>query len=161
MVLDGVLERFVKKSLVTAMARLVMQRAPSPEWVDELFEEHRERQYTRELLLSMVVELMALVALGLRPALNAAAQAMKELPVSVAALYEKVKRTEQEVVRALVRRPRRRRAAEARGRGRATAAVKAPINHPCSGHPPTGGEAPARPEERFSESGRRGTTPRG
>jgi IS4 transposase len=102
MVLDGVLERFVKKSPVTVMARLVMQRALSPEWVDELFEEHRERQYTRELLFSMVVDLMSLVALGLRPSLNAAAQAMKELPVSVAALYEKVKRTEPEVVRALV-----------------------------------------------------------
>ena len=102
MVLDGVLERFVKKSPVTVMARLVMQRALSPQWVDELFEEHRERQYTRELLFSMVVDLMALVALGLRPSLNAAAQAMKELPVSVAALYDKVKHTEPEVVRALV-----------------------------------------------------------
>lgn len=102
MVLDGVLERFVKKSPVTVMARLVMQRALSPEWVDALFEEHRERQYTRELLFSMVVDLIALVALGLRPSLNAAAQAMKELPVSVAALYEKVKRSEPEVVRALV-----------------------------------------------------------
>jgi IS4 transposase len=102
MVLDEVLERFAKKSPVTVMARLVMQRALSPEWMDELFETHRERQYTRELLFSMVVDLMALVALGLRPSLNAAAQAMKELPVSAAALYEKVKRTEPDVVRALV-----------------------------------------------------------
>ncbi len=102
MVLDAVLERFVKQSSVAVMARLVMQRALSPEWMDELFEQQRERQYTRELLFSTQVDLMALVALGLRPSLHAAAQAMKELPVSLAALYEKLKRTEPDVVRALV-----------------------------------------------------------
>ena len=102
MVLDAVLERFVKDSPVSVMARMTMQRALSPEWIDQLFEEHREQQYTRELLFSTVVDLMALVALGLRPSLHAAAQAMEELPVSVAALYEKVKGTEPDVVRALV-----------------------------------------------------------
>ena len=102
MVLDEVLQRFAKESPVTVMARLTMQRALSPEWMDELFEEHRHQQYTRELLFSTQVELMGLVALGQRPSLHAAAQAMKELPVSVAALYEKVKHTEPEVVRALV-----------------------------------------------------------
>jgi hypothetical protein len=44
-----------------------------------LFEQHRQRQYTRELLFSTVVDLMALVALGLRPSLHAAAQASDEL----------------------------------------------------------------------------------
>jgi hypothetical protein len=102
MVLDEVLKRFAKESPVTIMARLTMQRALSPEWMDELFEAHRDQQYTRELLFSTEVDLMALVALGLRPSLHAAAQSMKELPVSVAALYEKVKHTEPEVVSALV-----------------------------------------------------------
>ncbi|HVG57561.1 MAG TPA: IS4 family transposase [Hyalangium sp.] len=101
MVLDEVLKRFANESPVTLMARLTMQRALSPEWMDELFEAKREQQYTRELLFSTEVELMALVALGLRPSLHAVAQSMKELPVSVAALYEKVKHTEPEVVRAL------------------------------------------------------------
>jgi hypothetical protein len=59
---DAVLERFVKESPVSVMARLVLQRAVSAEWVDSLFEEHRERQYTRELLFSTVVELMSVVA---------------------------------------------------------------------------------------------------
>lgn len=102
MVLDEVLKRFANESPVTIMARLTMQRALSPEWMDELFEAKREQQYTRELLFSTEVDLMALVALGLRPSLHAAAQSMKELPVSVAALYEKVKHTEPGVVRALV-----------------------------------------------------------
>ncbi|HEX8821737.1 MAG TPA: IS4 family transposase, partial [Archangium sp.] len=46
---------------------------------------------------------MALVALGLKPSLHAAAQASPELGVSLTALYDKVNHTEPEVVRALVR----------------------------------------------------------
>ncbi|WP_331117790.1 IS4 family transposase, partial [Archangium sp.] len=96
-------ERFTKKSPLTVMARLLMQQALSREWLDELFEQHRDKQYTRELLFSTVVDLMALVALGFRPSLHAAAQANCELGVSLAALYDKVNRTEPEVVGALVR----------------------------------------------------------
>jgi IS4 transposase len=103
MALEAVLERFVKRSPLPVMARLLMQRALSPEWLEAQFEAHRQQQYTRELLFSTQVELMALVALGLRPSLNAAAQSSDELKVSVQALYEKVKHTEPEVVRALVR----------------------------------------------------------
>ncbi|SEJ61967.1 hypothetical protein SAMN04244572_04677, partial [Azotobacter beijerinckii] len=63
-------------------------------WVDEVFETNRQRQYPRELLFSTVVELMSLVSLGLRPSLHAAARQMDNLPVSLAALYDKVSRTE-------------------------------------------------------------------
>lgn len=101
MALDAVLERFIHDSPVSVMARLALQRAIAPEWMDSLFEQHRERQYTRELLFSTVVELMSVVAMGLRPSLHAAAKA-SELQVSLAALYDKVKRTEPALVRALV-----------------------------------------------------------
>ncbi|WP_081466024.1 IS4 family transposase [Stigmatella aurantiaca] len=84
------------------MARLVLQRAVSAEWMDALFEAHRQRQYMRELLFSTVVELMSVVAMGLRPSLHAAAKA-SEVGASVAALYEKVNRMEPGLVRALVR----------------------------------------------------------
>jgi hypothetical protein len=47
--------------------------------VDEVFEEHRGRQYTRELLFSTVVDLMGLVALGMRPSLHAAASYHRKL----------------------------------------------------------------------------------
>jgi IS4 transposase len=102
MALEAVFERFARKSPLAVLARLLMQRALSPEWLEALFEEHRERQYTRELLFSTVVELMALVALGLRPSLHAAAQESDELKVSVQALYDKVNHTRPELVRALV-----------------------------------------------------------
>jgi IS4 transposase len=103
MALEAVYERFTKKSPLTVMARLVMQQALSPEWLEEVFERNRDKQYTRELLFARVVDLMAVVALGLKPSLHAAAQASLELRVSLAALYDKVKRTEPQVVGALVR----------------------------------------------------------
>lgn len=84
------------------MARLALQRALDPAWADELFERESGAQYQRELLFSTTVELMSLVAVGLRPSLHAAAQACPDLPVSVQALYDKVKHTEPNLVRALV-----------------------------------------------------------
>lgn len=102
MALDAVFERFVQHSPLPVMARLLMQRALSPAWLDGLFEEHRQRQYTRELLFSTEVDLMAWVALGLRPSLHAAAQASDALKVSLQALYEKVNHTEPQGVRQLV-----------------------------------------------------------
>ena len=102
---DAVLARFVAEAPVVVMARLAIERGLSAEWVDTLFEQHRERQYTRELLFSTVVDLMELVALGLRPSLHAAARralATGELGVSLQALYDKVNHTEPAVLRALV-----------------------------------------------------------
>jgi IS4 transposase len=101
MALDAVLERFVKGSPVGVMARLTLQQAISPQWLNELFEENRERQYTRELLFSTTVDLMSVVAMGLQPSLHAAVQA-SDLNVSITALYDKVNHTEPGVVRALV-----------------------------------------------------------
>jgi len=100
--MDQVLSRFVEECPVAVMARLGLERALSCDWVNETFERFREKQYTRELLFSTVVDLMGLVALGQRPSLNAAAQKDQELCVSLAALYEKVNHTEPGVVRALV-----------------------------------------------------------
>jgi IS4 transposase len=68
-----------------------------------VFAQYAQRQYVRELLFSTTVELMSLVAVGLRPSLHAAAQAAgAALPVSITALYDKVNGTEPALVRALV-----------------------------------------------------------
>jgi IS4 transposase len=100
--MEEMLKRFSEQAPVAVMARLGLQRAISTEWVNQVFEEHSKSQYTRELLFSTVVELMSLVALGMRPSLHAAAQKMKDdLPVSLTALYDKVNRVEPDVVRAL------------------------------------------------------------
>ena len=97
-----VLARFEKKAPASVMTKVILEQAVPAEWVDQVFEEHRQRQYSRELLFSTIVELMSLVSLGLRPSLHAAARQMEDLPVSLAALYDKVSRTEPALLRALV-----------------------------------------------------------
>ena len=98
-----VIERLEQQAPGAVMAHLALDRALPASWIDEVFQAHRQRQYPRELLFSSVVELMLLVTLGLRPSLHAAARKMAQrLPVSLAALYAKVQRTEPAVLRALV-----------------------------------------------------------
>ncbi|NMZ35702.1 IS4 family transposase, partial [Pseudomonas proteolytica] len=63
------------------MTKVILEQAVPAEWVDQVFEKHRQRQYPRELLFSTIVELMSLVSLGLRPSLHAAARQMEDLPV--------------------------------------------------------------------------------
>ena len=85
------------------MARVALEHALPSDWIDAVFEDHRQRQYSRELLFSTVVELVTLVSLGLRPSLHAAARTLETLPVSMGALYDRVNRTEPAILRALVR----------------------------------------------------------
>jgi len=99
----SVLERFEQRTPASVMARVVLEHALPGEWIDTVFEEHRQRQYSRELLFSTVIELVTLVSLGLRPSLHAAARSLETLPVSLGALYDKINRTEPAVLRALVR----------------------------------------------------------
>ncbi len=99
---NEVLERFAQHTPITVMAQLGLQRAFESRWIDELFDSESRSQYTRELLFSTTVELMSVVALGLRPSVHAAAKSMKELPVSVQALYGKLNHSEPDVVRKLV-----------------------------------------------------------
>ena len=84
-----ILERFEQQAPVSVMARVALEQALPASWIDAVFEANRQRQYPRELLMSTVVELMMLVSLGLRPSLHAAAKKMEQLPVTLAALYDK------------------------------------------------------------------------
>lgn len=99
---EEVMKRFEEQAPISVMARVTLEHAIAPEWVDEVFAANRQRQYPRELLFSSVVELMTQVSLGLRPSLHAAARQSKALPVSLTALYEKINRTEPAILRALV-----------------------------------------------------------
>ena len=99
-----VLKRFVKESAVTVMVRVAMENALSPEALDALFERTAERQYTRELLFSTMVDLMSTVVCGARPSVHAAYQAVVErLPTSITAVYNKLDGLEPKTSAALVR----------------------------------------------------------
>jgi IS4 transposase len=97
-----VLARFEQHAPARVMARTALEYAFPPDWVDAVFEAERQRQYSRELLFSTVMELMTLVALGLRPSLHAAARQKGTLPVSLTSLYDKINHTEPGILRALV-----------------------------------------------------------
>lgn len=71
--------------------------------LDQFFAAKAQRQYTRELLFSTVVDLMALVVCRIRPSVHAAYQALQDkIGVSCKALYNKLSHTEPAVAAALV-----------------------------------------------------------
>ena len=64
LVWPAILDRFEQHAPAGVMARMALEHALPAGWVDEVFEAHRQRQYSRELLFSTVVELITLVSLG-------------------------------------------------------------------------------------------------
>ena len=104
MVLDDVFDRFARLSPVAVMARAAVEHALAPEAIDALFERAAQRQYTRTLLFSSVVDLMGSVVARVQPAVNAAYRAKAEaLGVSLRAVYDKLERLEPGLSAELVR----------------------------------------------------------
>jgi hypothetical protein len=104
MILSDVFERFAEESPVTVMARAALENALPPSAIDALFEDVAERQYTRTLLFSDVVDLMAMVVCKVRPSINAAYKKHAEaLGVTRKAVYNRINGVEPAVGAALVR----------------------------------------------------------
>jgi hypothetical protein len=104
MALSELFRPFVEEKPLCVMARGVLERLLDPQRLDKLFERTAQRQYTRDLLFSTAVELMAQVVLGRKPAVYAAYQAMSDrIDVSDTALYQKLRHMELAVSAALVR----------------------------------------------------------
>lgn len=104
MLLSDVFQRFIEDSPVSVMAQATLENALPPAAVDTLFEEVAELQYTRDLLFSDVVNLMATVVCRIRPSINAAFKKNAQaLGVTRKAVYDKINRVELGVSAALVR----------------------------------------------------------
>jgi IS4 transposase len=104
MLCGKVFERFVAKTPVTVMLRGVLERTLDPGPLDQLFADTAQRQYTRELLFSSTVDLMAAVACRIYPTVHAAYQDGKEkIGVTVRALYDKLAHMEPALGEELVR----------------------------------------------------------
>ena len=72
--------------------------------LDQIFEDARQRQYSKQLLFSQIVAVMASVVTRAQSSVHSAYLAMKDrLGVSPAALYEKLNHTEPAVVSVMVR----------------------------------------------------------
>lgn len=104
MLFSDVFDRFVDQSPICVMARGLLERALTPQCLDTLFAKYAQLQYTRDLLFSTTVDVMALVVCRVRPSVHAAYQARKEeIGVSVRSLYGKLQGLEPKVSEALVR----------------------------------------------------------
>ncbi len=103
MLLDTIFAPFVKERPICVMARAVLERLLDAPRLDDLFARTAERQYTRELMFSSLVQLMSEVVLGVQPTVHAAYKANKDrIGVSTTALYNKLDRVELGVSAALV-----------------------------------------------------------
>jgi hypothetical protein len=104
MILGPVFERFLDESPLSVMMRATLEHAFSAPALDEVFEAHAERGYTRELLFSTLAELMSLVVAGKAPHVQSAFQQVRQrIPVSLKSVYEKLQRVEAPVCAGMVR----------------------------------------------------------
>lgn len=103
MILSKAFEKFVEGTPVCVMIRGSLEYALPEQFVNQLFEDTAQRQYTRELLFSDVVDVMGGVVCQVFPSVHAAYQKQCErFSVSRRALYGKINHVEPRVTRELV-----------------------------------------------------------
>jgi hypothetical protein len=103
MLLGDLFERFIQDAPMPVLFRLLMERALDPEELDRIFESTATRQYTRELLFSSLIDLMAACVCRLKPSVRRAYLDSSGITATLTAVYEKLKGTEPAVCRALIR----------------------------------------------------------
>src|SRR4051812_4816133 len=99
-----ILDRFIERCPAAVMVRAALERLLRPDRLDQIFEDSRRRQYTKQLLFSQVVAIMAAVAPRTHASVHAAYLAAEDrLDVSVPAFYDKLNHLEPGTSQALVR----------------------------------------------------------
>lgn len=103
MILSKAFDKFVEETPVCVMIRGSLEFALSDQFINQIFEATAQRQYTRELLFSDVVDVMGSVVCQVFPSVNAAYQKQQDrFAVSRRALYDKINLIEPGVTRHLV-----------------------------------------------------------
>lgn len=104
MLLNALFDRFAHNSPVAVMVRGLLEQVLDPAAVNALFDQHAQKQYTRELLFSDLVDVMGEVVAGSHASVNAGYRAhQKHLGVSRSAFYQKLNNVEPPVAAALTR----------------------------------------------------------
>ena len=100
----SVLDRFIERCPAAVMIRATLERLLRPARLDQIFEDSKHRQYTKQLLFSQVVAIMTAVATRIHASVHATYLTVQEqLGVSVTALYDKLNHLELGISQALVR----------------------------------------------------------
>src|SRR5260370_32656354 len=91
MILDPIFAPFLAASPLSVMARALVERAVGPTELNRLFQQHAERQYTRQVTFATLVELMSLVVCGPQPSICSAYHHQAEtIAASLTAVYNKL-----------------------------------------------------------------------
>lgn len=105
MLFNDTMERFINRSPFCVMVRCTLENLLRPECLDAMFAEKAERQYTRNILFSGLVDLMGLVVFKVRPSVRSAYMSRKErMGGRLKSVYDKVNNLEPPVVAEMVRR---------------------------------------------------------
>jgi len=103
--LAEIFKPYMEQSPVSVMVRGSMERLLSRAWIEEVFEESAQDQYTRELLFSSVFGLTCQVVLGRYKSIHAAYMPqMDEIGVSLTSVYNKLNGVSTQTSAALVQR---------------------------------------------------------
>jgi Transposase DDE domain len=100
--MDEILERFIQEAPVAVLVRATLSRVFDDTTLDKLFNRVAQAQYTRELTFSTLVKLMAKITFGTYDKVHAAYRQTNGIPVSITAVYDKLKRLETSVSKAFV-----------------------------------------------------------
>ena len=66
MILSDVFARFARAAPLSVMAQGVMENALNPQFLDQLFADVAQKQFTHKLLFSTIVDLMSVVVCRIR-----------------------------------------------------------------------------------------------
>ena len=102
--LPAILDPFARGAAATVMTRMALEWLIDEPTFEALFQQATEAQYTRELTLTHLVNIMLDVASGTRPSPRAAFRARwEQIRVSEAAFYGKLQRMEPPIAAAVIR----------------------------------------------------------
>jgi len=122
--METVFERFVEQSPFSVMTRATFENLLSDSFLDELFEEHAQVQYHKQLAFSTVTSLLTAVVLRYRPSVRSAYVHHADPEATLKAVYEKLQQVETGVCQELVR--------QTADRARYVLACWPPANAPCA-----------------------------
>lgn len=102
MIADEIFLRFQEQAPFTVMFRATAEHLLADSALDTLFEQTAQVQYTKDLTFAALARLFTRVVLRTHPSVRAAYRQGERLPVSLAAVYDKLQQVETAVSMALV-----------------------------------------------------------
>ena len=100
--MDEVFERFATQSPFSVMTRATLEHLFADSFLDRVFDDHAQVQYTKELAFSTVASLLTQVVLRFRPTVRNAYLRQGDVNATLKSVYAKLQHVETAVCEALV-----------------------------------------------------------